>query len=101
MDSQKRTSRRTRTITQTIVLVVIAIPFLLSFSAPSRYQFWFLNAGIFVIGVLLTIGGLMYNTPLADAIGIVTSRSRRFYLILGIVFIVIAIAAILLNLRSL
>ena len=101
MNTQKRTSRRMRTITQAIVLIVIAAPFILSFSAPSKYQFWFLNAGIIIIGVLLTIGGLMYNTPLADAIGIVTSRSRRFYLILGIIFIVVAAADIFINLRVL
>jgi hypothetical protein len=101
MNSQKRTSRRTRTVTQTLVLVVLAVPFILSFSAPQQYQFWFMNAGILIIGLLLLGGGLMYQSTFADALGIVTSRSRRFYIILGIVFIVVAITAVLLNLKLL
>ncbi len=101
MDSQKRTSRRTRTITQTIIIVIIAVPFVFSFSAPQAYQFWFLNAGIFIIGVLLASGGVFFETPFAEAIGIQTKRSRRFYTITGIIFIIVAVTAVLINLRVL
>ena len=101
MDTQKRTSRRTRTITQTIMLVVIAIPFVLSFSAPEQYQFWFLNAGIFIIGILLTAGGVFFDSTFAEAIGIQTKRSRRFYITTGIIFIALAVTVVLLNLRLL
>jgi len=100
-NSQKRASRRTRTITQTIIIIVIAVPFVLSFSAPQRYQFLFLNAGILVIGLLLLGGGLLYHSTFADAIGIIASRSRWFYIILGLIFIVVAITVVLFNLRTL
>lgn len=100
-NSQKRTSRRTRTVIQTSALVVLAVPFILSFSVPQLYQFWLLNADIMMIGLLLLGGGLMYQSTFADAIGIVTSGTRRFYTILGIVFIVVAIASVLLNLKAL
>lgn len=101
MDSQKRTSRRTRTITQTIILVIIAVPFVFSVEAPQPYHSWFLNAGIFIIGVLLVSGGIFFETPFAEAIGIQTQRSRRFYIILGIIFIVVAVADVLINVRVL
>jgi len=101
MDSHKRSSRRTRTITQTIILVIIAVPFVFSFSAPQAYQFWFLNAGIFIIGVLLVSGGVFFETPFADAIGIQTRRSRRFYIITGIIFIIVAVIDVLINLKVL
>lgn len=101
MNKQKTTTRRTRTIAQTIVLIVIAIPFILSFSAPQQYQFWFLNAGLLIIGILLVSGGIFFGSAYASAIGIQTNRSRRFYLITGIVFIIVAITTVLLNLRVL
>jgi predicted nucleic acid-binding Zn ribbon protein len=101
MDSHKHTSRRTRTITQTIILVIIAVPFVFSFSAPQPYHFWFLNAGIFIIGILLVSGGVFFETPFSEAIGIQTQRSRRFYIITGIIFIIVAVTSVLINLRVL
>jgi hypothetical protein len=101
LDEQKRTSRRVRTTTQTIILIVIAIPFVLSFSAPQQLQFWFLNAGIFIMGILLTAGGVFFDTPFAEAIGIQTNRSRRFYTTTGIIFIAVAVTVILFHLRLL
>jgi predicted nucleic acid-binding Zn ribbon protein len=101
MDKQRATSRRARTMTQTIVLVVIAIPFILSFSVPQQYEFWFLNAGIFIIGALLISGGIFFESPYAEAIGIQTKRSRRFYITTGIIFIFVAIGTVLLDLRVL
>lgn len=101
MDTRKRTPPRVRTITQTIILVVIAIPFVLSFSAPQQVQFWFLNAGIVIIGILLIAGGFFFDTPFSEAIGIQTNRSRRFYTTTGIIFIAVAATVILFHLRLL
>jgi predicted nucleic acid-binding Zn ribbon protein len=100
-DAQQRASRKTRTIVQTIILIILVVPFILAFSEPQRYQFLFFNAGLLIIGLLLLSGGLLYRTIFADAIGIVTSRSRRFYIILGLAFIVVAIVVTLLNLKNL
>jgi hypothetical protein len=100
-DSQKRASRRMRTIVQTIMLAVLAVPFVLSLSTPQQYSFWFLNAGIFLIGLMLTGGALLYGSPFADAIGIQTRRSRSFYLTLGIILIVVPVVVVLFNLRVL
>lgn len=100
-DAQRQAPRRTRTIVQTIILIVLVVPFILAFSEPQRYQFIFFNAGLFLIGLLLFLGGLLYGTIVADAIGIVTSRSRWFYIILGVAFIVVAVVVTSLNLKTL
>ena len=101
MDIQRSTSRMTRIVTQGILFVILGTLLVLSFTMPQSYQFWFLCAGYLIAGILLVFGGLFFDSSFAEAIGIrnKSSRSRRFHIIYGFLFIALAVATFLLNHR--
>jgi len=102
MEIQRSTSRMTRIVTQSILAIVVGLLFVLSFLEPRPYQFWFQSTAYFIIGILEFATGLFIDSAFADAIGFRNVRlipSRGRHIIVGLLFIAIAVATVLLDHR--
>lgn len=99
---QRRTTRMTRIVTQSLLGVILALLFVLSFIEPQPYQLWFRSI-IYLIGAILEFAtGLFIDSTFADAVGLRNVRlmpSRGRHIIVGFVFIALAVMTILVGHR--
>lgn len=100
-DAQMRATRRTRILIQVGIVVILAVPFILSFTTHAPYQNILLDAVNILLGLFLMTGGIFHTTLFADAIGVrsARTRSRNFYIIFGCIFFALGVIGLVNTLR--
>jgi hypothetical protein len=81
-----------------VIVMSVGIVYGLGLVLTNPYRLWFLGAGTLLVGILLTCGGLFFDSPLAQAIGLRNPRfvrSRRFYITMGLLMSVGTVGTLL------
>ncbi len=101
MNTPRTTSRMTRIITQSSLVVILAVLVGFAFATPRADWFWFFSAIFFLMGLLFTFSGLFFDSPFAEAIGLRNARvvrPRGFYITFGLICMALAVGALVFHL---